>query len=347
MYEVRLNKVPIQRTLSLSKKKGSKSCVSKKSIINNSFRNNLDKNRNYPILQRLQLISTERGDVETDATILSNIRFAKEINAKRGVQNEKICSLHDDYSKEDLDMEHNEIIFVHGHGMPGMFLNETSLTFYEAANIIYTKLKLNSNDEKQIEIRMLSCHGGESNIDKVVAPNFPEAMKMMIKKTQDNQDDDKKKNNIKMIVKAIIGSGVSHGNSGISFTPLENDYLYNKWLEKENNTDGIIYLKKVNELSKYVSNEKKKYDQSKNKLKDEYYKNVLDTADKLLPFDFLNKLIASACFEKQLKVATLYVYDSESDILKQDTPQLPSEINSEIEKLEHKESVPADLQSEK
>jgi len=140
-------------------------------------------------IQRMQLIANEIKERENDITILNNIAFARSINKNKGVEKEKIGSLFDKYSAADLDTENGEIIFVHGHGLPGFFLKQLSkgdikddgdekgyLSWDETAKIITSNLK---GAEAPLTIRMLSCHGAEPSPAKTEGVNprgFVDAM---------------------------------------------------------------------------------------------------------------------------------------------------------------------------
>jgi hypothetical protein len=154
-----------------------------------------------PRLQRMQLIATEAGTVESDPVVLMNMRHARAVNQGRGVNvdAEKIASLADSYSGDDLDFANREIVFMHGHGLAGMYRDEFSLqsggakdqvTYEQAADVVAAKLKTVTNEAKRnqpYEIRILTCHGGDpkseqptvSDRGKLIAPGMPSLVKSL------------------------------------------------------------------------------------------------------------------------------------------------------------------------
>jgi hypothetical protein len=133
------------------------------------------------VVQRMQLVATDKGLVEKDFIVLNNIKFGLEHNQARGVANEKIESIFGDYSAKDIDFDKDEIIFLHGHGLSGMFEHtlktadknhpqlwdsddkEGFLAFDTAAEIVVNKLKQDAPSGKSIELRSVSCYGASEN----------------------------------------------------------------------------------------------------------------------------------------------------------------------------------------
>jgi hypothetical protein len=129
-------------------------------------------------LQRMHLIATEAGTVESDPVVLMNIRHGQTVNKGRGVETEKIAAFADAYSGDDLDFEHREIVFLHGHGVTGMYRDDFALTtggkvdavtYDAAADIVAAKLKTVTKEEKKgkpYEIRILTCRGGNPGMEQ-------------------------------------------------------------------------------------------------------------------------------------------------------------------------------------
>ena len=241
------------------------------------------------IVQRLQLIACEKNSFEDDLTVLNNIVFAKNINKQKGIDNEKVCSLFDDYNENDI--EDNEIVFVHGHGVPGFFrdceVTDGELLSYEsAAAIIINKLKIGKN-EKKIAIRMLSCEGALSCIYN--------------KKTYEGFTEYFRKNIIKG-VKVISNkdSTYSYGTSGKSYSKA-NEEEHSKWQ---------TYWEKI--TTEKEEKAKKKIDELKNQSqsKDDYYTKVLDSMLSLYPFDFFDKYIDDGVNKDAIKEVEYDEYES-------------------------------------
>ena len=129
------------------------------------------------MLSRMQLVATDPDKVESDHVVLMNMRHARDINARKGVDTskEKIASLGGDYSGDDIDFAHKEVVFLHGHGNIGMYQGlfvlkpgdkQDMVTYEEAAEVIAAKLKTVTREDKKgqpFEIRILTCKAGNPN----------------------------------------------------------------------------------------------------------------------------------------------------------------------------------------
>lgn len=132
-------------------------------------------------LQRMQLAAVSPGEREADPIILMNIKHGLTVNARRKVPNDRIAALGDDYSGDDLHLpseknrKENEVVFIHGHGAPGIFLGNMALKpggevdaqlFQDAADVVAQKLRKVSDQKKKgrpYEIRVTSCHGADES----------------------------------------------------------------------------------------------------------------------------------------------------------------------------------------
>jgi hypothetical protein len=133
-----------------------------------------------PRLQRMQLTAADPGTVDSDPVVLMNMRHARAINQGRGVdpRAEKIASLGDAYSGDDIDFDHDEIVFLHGHGATGLYRDDFILqpgaakkevSYAEAAEVIASRLNTVSDDRKRgrpYTIRILTCRAGDPGMEQ-------------------------------------------------------------------------------------------------------------------------------------------------------------------------------------
>lgn len=274
---------------------------SRQTTINRKIVNDLSTNKKGQsfnnIVQRLQLITLGDNEVESDTTILNNIVFAKNINAQRGVENEKICSIDDDYSIADIKTDKREIVFVHGHGAPGLLLK--GIPFKEAARIIHDKLK--PAPGQYFEIRMLTCHGGEGNPN---APEFPDLNIDFVTAIVDLYGEQSN-----LIVSALIGAGISYGDGGKTLTPINDEESYNAWRKKS--CCYVEYQERDEKLKKCIATLGKPVSKA---AMQRYYDNVIACTLECFPMEFCKSMLDEAVAANQLRDAQLRVYDgSKSD----------------------------------
>jgi hypothetical protein len=153
------------------------------------------------MVQRMQLVAADPGAVDSDPVVLMNIRHGRAVNQGKGVDAnaEKIASFGDAYSGDDLDVDKGEIVFLHGHGLTGMYRDEfilrqggtaDTVTYEQAADVVATKLKTVTNEQKKgkpYTIRILTCRGGNPGLEhgsKIVGP-MPSLVKALQAKLAD------------------------------------------------------------------------------------------------------------------------------------------------------------------
>jgi hypothetical protein len=153
----------------------------------------------------MQLVAASPGHIESDPIILSNINHGLAVNRKRGVNGEKIASVGDPYSGDDLDIASDnparrEIVFLHGHGSRGSYAGEFAVTGSEpqktpeytlVAHEVAQRLRVVTDNDKKgksYKIRILTCHGGDPAGEEFGYPSLVTALKEKLAKSASDGD---------------------------------------------------------------------------------------------------------------------------------------------------------------